>query len=112
MVDFDILQSSLSLSSSSRDHFFLTNAINWELANTREINTKVKEVERVCQVINTHFNLKAKLWQVGAIIDITKHKKDICAIVGTNADKSLVYQTLPMVTRGSVLVILPTITLL
>ena len=112
MADFDMLRSSPPLSPNGRDHFFLTSAINWEPASTREISTKVKEVESVRQVINTHFNFKARPWQVGAVIDITKRKRDVCAIAGTNAGKSLVYQSIPVVTGGSVLVISPTIALM
>ncbi len=92
MVDFDMLRSSPPSSPSGRDHFFLTSAVNWEPASTREISTKIKEVESVRQVINTHFNLKARPWQVGAVMDITKRKRDICAIAGTKAGKSFVYQ--------------------
>lgn len=47
LVDFDILRSSPPSSPSGRDHFFLTSAANWEPASTREISTKVKEVEKV-----------------------------------------------------------------
>ena len=112
MVDFDMLQSSPASSPGGRNRFFLTSAVNWEPASTREISTKMKEVESVRQVINTHFNLKARPWQVGAVMDITKRKRDVCAIAGTNAGKSLAYQSIPVVTGGSVLVILPTIALM
>ena len=112
MVNFDMLRSSPPSSPSGRDHFFLTSAANWEPASTREISIKVKEVERVRQVINTHFNLKARPWQVGAVVDITKRKRDVCAIAGTNSGKNLVYQSIPVITEGSVLVILPAITLM
>ncbi len=70
----------------------------------------MKEIESVRQVINTHFNLKARSWQVGAVMDITKRKRDVCAIASTSANKSLVYQSILIITGGSVLVILPTIT--
>lgn len=112
MVDFDMLRSSPPSSPNGSDSFFLTSATNWEPASTREISTKMKEVESVRQVINTHFNLKARPWQVSVVIDITKHKKDVCAIAGTNAGKCLVYQSIPVVTGGSVLVISPTIALM
>ncbi len=72
----------------------------------------MKKVESVHQVINTHFNLKARLWQVGAIMDINKRKRDVCAIAGISVGKSLVYQSIPVVIGGSVLVILPTIALM
>ncbi len=109
MVDLDMLKSSPTLFPSGRDHFFLTSALNWEPVSTREISTKMKEVKSVCQVINTHFKLKATPWQVDAVMDVTKHKKDICAIADTNAGKSFVDQSIPVVTSGSVLEILPTI---
>ena len=112
MVDFDMLRSSSPSSPSGWDHFFLISAANWEPASTREISTKVKEIERVRQVINIHFNLKARPWQVGAVVDITKRKRDVCAIAGTNSGKNLVYQSIPVVTKASVLVISPTIALM
>lgn len=46
------------------------------------------------------------------MVDITLKKRDVCTIASTNASKSLVYQAIPVVTRGSVLVISPTITLM
>lgn len=42
MVDFDMLQSSLFLLPSGQDQFFVTSAINWEPASTKNISTKVK----------------------------------------------------------------------
>lgn len=47
MIDFNMLQSRLTLSQSGQDPFFLTSAINWELASIREIGTKIKEVESI-----------------------------------------------------------------
>ncbi len=112
MANFDILRSSPSLSLDDRNNFFLTSAINWEPASTKQISIKVKEVENIHQVINTHFNHKARPWQVGAIIDITKRKRDVCAIADTSTGKNLIYQSIPVITGGSVLVISPTITLM
>lgn len=112
MSDFDILKSSLLLSPGGWNHFYLTSAINWKLASTRKISIKVKKVKSVRQIINTHFNLKAKPWLVNAVIDITKYKKDVCAIARTNAGKNLVYQSILIITGGFVLVILPIITLI
>ncbi len=45
-------------------------------------------------------------------MDITKYKRDVCVIAGTNASKSLVYQSIPIITGGSALVISPTIALM
>ena len=112
MVDFDILQSNPALSPSSRNRIFLTSAVNWEPVSTRKISNKMKEVESVYQVINTYFKLKARPWQVGAVMDITKRKRDICAIAGINAGKSLIYQSILVITGGFVLVISPTIALM
>lgn len=94
------------------DKAFLTSATNWKPSSTRSISTKLVEVESVRRVINTYFNLKARPWQVNAVIDITKRKRDVCAIAGTNAGKSLVYQSIPVITGGCVLVISPTIALM
>lgn len=46
------------------------------------------------------------------MIDITMKKKNICTIASTNTDKSLVYQVIPVITWGSVLVISPIIALI
>lgn len=105
MADFDILQLSFLLSLSNQNLSYLTDAINWELASTSQICTKVKKVESVCQIINTHFNFKTRPWQVGIIIDITKYKRYICAISGINVIKSLIYQSILVITRGFELVI-------
>ncbi len=104
-----MLRSSFPLSPSDQSHFFLTSIVNWEPASTEQICIIVKEVESVCQVIHTHFNLKPRPWQVGAIMDITKRKRDVCTIAGTSAGKNFVYQSIPVVIGGSVLVISPTI---
>ncbi len=57
----------------------------------------MKKVENICQVINTHFNLKVRPLQVDVVIDIIKYKRDIYAIIGTNIGKSFVNQTIPVV---------------
>ncbi len=46
------------------------------------------------------------------LIDITQNKRDVCAITNINAGKSLVYQAIPIITRGFVLVISSIITLM
>lgn len=46
------------------------------------------------------------------VVNITKYKQDIYAIAVTNTDKSLVYQSIPVIIDGSVLVISPTIALI
>ncbi len=112
IVNFDILRSSLASSPSGQDHFFLTSVMNWELASIREISTKIKKVESMNQVINIHFKLKARPWQIGAIMIITKWKRDVCAIADINVSKNLVYWSISVVINGSVLVISPTIALM
>ena len=107
-----MLKSSPASSPSGQDHFFLTNAINWEPASTKKISIKIKGIKNIRQIINIYFNLKARPWQIGAVIDIIKYKRDICAIANTNADKSFVYQSILIVTSRFVLVILPTIALM
>lgn len=66
-------------------------------------------MDLVCRLINKQFNIKARLWQVCMVVNITKYKQDIYAIAGTNANKSLVYQSIPVIIDGFVLVISPTI---
>lgn len=34
--------------------------MNWEPISIKEIITKMKEVESICQVINIYFNFKAR----------------------------------------------------
>lgn len=70
------------------------------------------EVNHICQVINKQFDLRARFWQVNIVVDITLKKRDVYGIASTNADKNLVYQAIPVITEGFVLVILPTITLI
>ena len=46
------------------------------------------------------------------VVDIAQHKKDVFVIAGSNAGKSLTYQSIPKVTGGIVLVISLTIALM
>ena len=91
---------------------FLTSAANWETASTRDISARTPEVDLVRRAINRQFNVKARPWQVSVVFDITKRNRDVCAIAGTNAGKSLVYQSIPVITDSIVLVISPTIALM
>lgn len=72
----------------------MTSALNLELASTKNISTKVKKVESIYQAINTYFNLKARSWQVGGVIDISKRKRDICPITGINVSKNFIYESI------------------
>ena len=62
--------------------------------------------------IKDKFGFEPFPWQVSVVIDIAQHKKDVFIIAGTNAGKSLTYQSIPEVTGGIVLVISPTIALM
>lgn len=53
MANCDILQSNSTSLLNDQNNFFLTNTVNWEFANIRQITTKLKEVESVRQIINT-----------------------------------------------------------
>ena len=46
------------------------------------------------------------------VADITKLKRDVVVIADSSAGKSLLYQLIPLITRGIILIILPTITLM
>lgn len=48
---------------------------------------------------------------MSVITDITVQKRDVCALAGTTASKSLVYKSTPVLTDGAVLVISPAIAL-
>ena len=111
MVEFDPMQSSPPLEPVANDAL-LANSANWEPASTRDISAGIPEVDLVRRAINDQFNVKAKPWQVSVVVDITKRNQDVFAVAGTNAGKSLVYQSILVITSGSVLVISPTITLM
>lgn len=111
IIDFDMLRSSLP-AEPIVDTGFLTCSAKWELATTQAISANMKEVNIICGVINEQFRVKARPWQVSVVIDITKRRRDVCIIAGINAGKSLVYQSIPVFTGGSVLVISPTIALM
>ena len=114
MIEFDMMRSSppADPASATVDQGFLTSAANWERGSTRDICARMPEVDRIRRVITKRFRLKARPWQVSVLVDITHKKRDVCAIASTNAGKSLVYQAIPVVTGGSVLVISPTIALM
>lgn len=59
--------------------------------------------------IKAKFGLDPHPWQVSVVVDIAHYKKDVFVIAGTNAGKSLTYQSRLKVTGGIVLVISPTI---
>lgn len=46
------------------------------------------------------------------LINIFQKQRGICALASTNADKSLVYQAIPVIIKGFVLVISSTIALM
>lgn len=112
MAKFDMMRSSPPPESAAIDAGFLTSATNWDRGSTREIFARMPEVARIRRAINEHLGLKARPWQVSVVADITQKKRDVCALASTNAGKSLVYQAIPIVTGGSVLVISPTIALM
>lgn len=87
----------------------LANSAKWKPASMRNINIGIPGVYLVCQIINEQFDVKARPWQISVVVDIIKQNWDICAIADTNAGKSLVYQSIPIITSDSILVILPTI---
>ena len=62
--------------------------------------------------IKDKFGFEPFFWQVSVVIDIAQYKKDVFVITGTNAGKSLTYQSIPEVTGGIGLVIFPTIALM
>lgn len=114
IVEFDIMRSSppINTVTATMEQGFLASAANWEHGSTKNICARMPEVDCICRVINEQFDLKAKSWQVSVLVDITLKKRDVCAIASTNASKNLVYQAIPIVTRGFILVISPTITLM
>lgn len=69
-------------------------------------------MDLVRRAINEQFNVKARPWQISVVVNITRRNRDVCAIAGTNAGKSLVYQSILVITGGFVLVISPTIALM
>ena len=112
MAEFDMMRSSSPADFMAVGPGLLTSAANWERGSTQDICARMLEVSRICQGIYAQFGLKARPWQVSVLIDICQKKRDICALASTNAGKSLVYQAIPIITGGSVLVISPTIALM
>lgn len=53
---------------------FLANTANWEVTIIKKINTKISKIDLIHWAINEKFNLKARPWQVGVIVDMTKQK--------------------------------------
>lgn len=78
----------------------------------RDICARMSKIDYICQVIKERFGLKARPWQVSVVVDITLKKKNIYAIASNNTDKILVYQIIPVVIGGSILVLSPTIALI
>ncbi len=111
IIEFDLMRSSSSPRPVA-NNILLAKFVNQKAASTREISGGKLEVDLVCQLINKQFNIKTGLWQVCMVVNITKYKQDIYAIAVTNTDKSLVYQSIPVIIDGSVLVISPTIALI
>ena len=109
MAEFDMMRSSLPADPMAVGPGLLTSAANWECGSTQDICARMPEVSRIRQGIYAQFGLKARPWQMSVLIDICQKKRDVCALASTNAGKSLVYQTIPIITGGSVLVISPTI---
>lgn len=60
----------------------------------------MKKIKTIFQVINIYFKLKVKPWQISAVIDIIRCKKELLIIAGTSAGKNLVYQPVQFVTNG------------
>lgn len=56
------------------------------------------EVNYICRIITKYFRLKARPWQVCILIDIIYKKTNFYAIASTNTSKSLVYQTILVIT--------------
>ncbi len=114
IIELNMIHSSLPANSVSAtiEQRFLTSMVNWEYRSTRDICSRMREVDHICQIISRYFGLKARPWQVSVLVDITLKKRDVCTIASTNAGKSLVYQAILIVMGGLVLVISPTIALI
>ena len=69
--------------------------------------------KKVCQAIQEKFGYQPKPWQAAVIMDIVYGKKDVMVSAGTGAGKSLIYQAVPLMNSGAiVLTITPTIALI
>ena len=69
--------------------------------------------KKVCQAIQEKFGYQPKPWQAAVIMDIVYGKKDVMVSAGTGAGKSLIYQAVPLMNPGAiVLTITPTIALM
>lgn len=84
----------------------------WEQVSTFSLSALTLEFNRIQKSIKSKFALNPKPWQVNVVADITKSKRDVVVIAGTSAGKNLPYQSIPLLTGGIILVVLPTIALM
>lgn len=71
MVEFNIMQFNLLPEPTVINSGFLISVINWDCESIKEISAKIPEVNHICRVINKHFSLKTRSWQISVIADIT-----------------------------------------
>lgn len=62
IIKFDIIQSSppIDPAITTIDQEFLISIANWECGSTRDIYTRMLEIDHICRVINKQFNLNAR----------------------------------------------------
>lgn len=52
---------------------FLRSTINWKFLNIEKINIKIMKVKLICDLINSYFNFKIRIWQIN-ITNVIKKK--------------------------------------
>ena len=86
---------------------------SWEKVIFSRIAICDKKFDRIRERVTAIFQLDLRPWQASAIHDLTSGGKDVIVIAGTGSGKSLVYQSLPAVISGGiVLVVSPTVALM
>lgn len=123
MFDFDALGSSSpskptpDATPQSQLHSAMLSSSNWDhVKHVRSWRTEGLTSDTIHSVRRTILDgvgIHPKPWQVSAIIDAAKLKRDVMVSAGTGSGKSLVFQVLPLIIIGAlILVISPTIALM
>lgn len=69
--------------------------------------------KKICRAIQENFEYQSELWQAAVIIDIVYGQKNVMVSAGTEEGKSLIYQLVPLINPGAiVLTITPIIALM
>lgn len=80
----------------------------WDYASDSVSSASTAGFDSTRAKVQEKFDIEAKPWQIGVINDIVQHKRDLVALLGTNVEKTLLYQAISVITGGTILVVSPT----